>query len=442
MALGGVRMTDSNGNIGAESTSLAEKVCGLLFDVSGQEKIWTEGVGATLADKFKDTVVEFNNLDEVKAAGITAYTGEVDSSGVSQDFFMGIPYYHIEHFFQINGGSGRLFVAFADCKNDWNAIVNMQKEADGEISQFGVWTEQSLWRETDKSAETYAVDIVQDLQLVAKTLANEYFAPAHILLCANSAKIKKADGTDDKVVFSKIPSCVVDCRYVSVLLSQGIDTDVRAMQLALDSATPVGIVGAALGVLATSNVAESIGCVMNHEMQSYFPDIEFGFGDVTKTGDAYTNTTRYSSLTSTQLDHLDDLGYVFLCKYTGLPGKVYFSGDQSCSKDDYRTISRNRVINKSRRLVRTVLLPYVNSPIKVDPTTGALSAAQITVFTNKITDVLNAMVSAEEISGIGKVNIPASQNILKNDKLMISYTLVPVGTSKLIDVTEGFVLHA
>ena len=181
---------------------------------------------------------------------------------------------------------------------------------------------------------------------------------------------------------------------------------------------------------------------MNHEMQAYFPDIEFGFGDVTKTGDAYTNTTRYSSLTSTQLDHLDDLGYVFLCKYTGLPGKVYFSGDQSCSKDDYRTISRNRVINKSRRLVRTVLLPYVNSPIKVDPTTGTLSAAQITVFTNKITDVLNAMVSAEEISGIGQVNIPASQNILKNDKLMISYTLVPVGTSKLIDVTEGFVLHA
>lgn len=442
MALGGVRMTDSNGNIDVKTVDLSEKVCGLIFDISAQEKFWEEGVGATLADTFKDTVVEFNSIDEAKEAGITAYTGESDASGVSQDFLCGIPYYHIDHFFKINGGTGRLFVAFADCKDDWNAILDMQKAADGEISQFGIWTEQSLWRETSSDAETYSVDIVQDLELIGNSLANEYYAPASILLSANTAKVKTSTGTNTAVVFSKIPTCKLDCRRVTVLLGEGIDTDVNAMQLALASATPVGTIGAALGSLAISNVAESIGFVMNHPLQNYFPDIQFGFGDVSKVGDAYKNLTKYTSLTSRQLDKLDDLGYVFLVKYAGQPGKIYFSGDQTCSDDDYRTIARNRVINKSRRLVRAVLLPYVNSPIKVDPTSGNLSAAQITVFTNKITDVLNEMVTAGEASGIGRVTIPATQNILQNDQLIISYTLVPMGTSKLIDVTEGLVLKA
>lgn len=443
MSLGGIRMTDMNGNIGVESTAPSEAVSGLLFDISAQENIWTQGVGKTLANTLKDTVLEFNSLDDVKAAGILPYTGESDTSGVSQDFLSGIPYYHIDHFFKINGGTGRLFVAFADCKNDWNAIVDMQKAADGEISQFGVWTEQSLWRESDPDAETYVCDIVQDLELVANSLANEYHAPAVILLNANVAKVKTASGTNETVVFSKIPDVKkLGCRYVATLLGQGLDTEVGTMQLSLTSATPVGSIGAAIGTLASSSVNECIGYVMDFELQNYFPDIEFGFGDVTLTDGKFKNTTKYTSLTSKQLDKLDDLGYILLVKYTGLAGKVYFSGDQTCSEDDYRTICRNRVINKSRRVVRTVLLPYVNAPIKVDPTTGQLSAAQITVFTNKITDALNQMVVAEEISGIGAVTIPATQNILKNDTMMIRYTLVPTGCGKHYDVTEGLVLHA
>jgi len=145
-------------------------------------------------------------------------------------------------------------------------------------------------------------------------------------------------------------------------------------------------------------------------------------------------------LSQIQLDNLEELGYVFLVKYAGLEGHVYFSGDSTCSNGDYRTIARNRVINKSRRSVRAALLPYVNSPIKVDPATGYLSTAQITVFTNLITDILNAMVAAEEISGIGAVTIPANQNILQNDTLIIQYTMVPIGTAKTIKVTEGLVL--
>ena len=50
------------------------------------------------------------------------------------------------------------------------------------------------------------------------------------------------------------------------------------------------------------------------------------------------------------------------------------------------------------------------------------------------------MANANEISGIGSINIPANQNILKNDRLNLSYFLVPIGLAKEIKVEEGFVL--
>lgn len=433
-------MTDTDGNIGTEISSLSEKVCGLLFDISAQSDIWSKGAGIQLKDALQNTVVELNSLEDAVELGINPYTGENDSEGVSKGFMHGIPYYHIDHFFKLAGGSGRLFLMFADCTDNWNAIVDMQKAANGVINQIGVWTEKSLWKKMDESAAQYSIAIVGDLQSVAENLANNYNAPVSILLCANSAKVETGEGKQDTVVWSEIPTCVIGARYVTALLGQGLDVQVAKMQIALDSKTPVGTIGAALGCLTRANVAESIGWVQYFDLVNYFPDIEFGFGDVTVEDGKIKNSTKYSSLSASQLDSLEELGYVFLVKYAGLEGHVYFSGDTACSDGDYRSISRNRTINKSRRLVRTALLPYVNSPIKVDPSTGQLSLAKITEFKNLITSVLEAMVNAGELSGIGTVTIPATQNILKNDTLIVQYTVIPVGTSKTIKVTEGLTL--
>ena len=64
MALGNVFMTDTDGNIGSTISSDVEKVCGLLFDISGQTDFWTKGQGAAVAEKLRDTVIEINSLDE------------------------------------------------------------------------------------------------------------------------------------------------------------------------------------------------------------------------------------------------------------------------------------------------------------------------------------------------------------------------------------------
>lgn len=195
-----------------------------------------------------------------------------------------------------------------------------------------------------------------------------------------------------------------------------------------------------LDVIASASVQESFAWVNKFNLIGYFPDIEMGFGDVTLNSEnKLTSTLKYSSLNKIQLDNLDDKGYVFLCKYSGLESGVFFSKDQTCSNGDYRTVARNRTIHKSRRAVRNALLPYVNSPLKVDPSTGYLSSAKITMFQNIVSDILTTMQNNEEISGFS-VTIDKNQNVLKNDTLIIKYSLVPVGVASRIEVIEGLAL--
>ena len=431
-------MTDTDGNIGVETSNLSEKVCGLLFDISAQTDFWTSTPGQVAAPIFQNSVVELRSLKEAVEAGIAEYT-ELTNTNAASYLLNGVAYYHIKQYFEAVGGSGRLFVMFADCTNNWDALIEMQSAAHGGIGQIGIWTEQCIWKQVSEDAP-YQFSLINEINSVASVLANEYYAPVSILLCPNSAKVKTASGESDTVTWGFIPNVIQDARYVSVLLSQAIDTNVQVMQRTLASKTPVGTVGVALAELVKGNVAESIGWVQQHNVAAYFQDIEFGFGDVSGENEL-ASTTQYASLSRAQLDELDDKGYIFLVRYVGLDNGVYFSGDQTCNGKDYRSISRNRVMNKSRRNVRTALLPYVNSPIKVDPATGQLSAAQITIFTNLVKTVLQAMVNAEEISGIGSIEIPAKQNILKNDKLMLKYSMIPIGNAKAIEVTEGFALN-
>ena len=434
MALGGVFMSDTDGNIGTSSTTSTEKVTGLLFDISKQAKFFEEGAGLAVKDKLQGNVIEINSMDDLKELGITAYSGDTE-----KDLLFGIPYYHINHFFGIQGSTGRLFIMFADCGIDWNAIEQMQRAAHGMINQLGIWTEQSLWKQTDPEAETYSIDLVTDLQSKAASLADEN-APLSILLCANSAVIATDEESVKKVELGKIPTCVINARFVSVLLGQGLDADVSAMQLANQNLTPVGNIGAALGCIASASVQESFAWVNKFNLIGYFPDIEMGFGDVTLNSESkLTSTLKYSSLNKIQLDDLDDKGYIFLCKYSGLESGVFFSKDQTCSNGDYRTVARNRTIHKSRRAVRNALLPYVNSPLKVDPSTGYLSSAKITMFQNIVSDILTTMQNNEEISGFS-VTIDKNQNVLKNDTLIIKYSLVPVGVASRIEVVEGLAL--
>lgn len=69
-------MSDTDGNIGSSSTTSTEKVTGLLFDISKQDKFFTEGAGLAVKDKLQGNVIEINSMDDLKELGIAAYSGD------------------------------------------------------------------------------------------------------------------------------------------------------------------------------------------------------------------------------------------------------------------------------------------------------------------------------------------------------------------------------
>lgn len=446
MALGNVIIKDVDGNIPYSGVSGQEKVTGLLFDVSLQPELFTAGYGKNNESKlklndvlyitnFKSAIKDFSIIERVE-------TTEEDENNVN--FLHGIPAYHIREFFRMSGnvdGNGKLYVMFADCSASWDAIDVMQRVAGGTINQLGVWTEQPLWK-LNGAEEKYNLNIVKTLNGKAVAMADQH-QPLSVVLSANPSNTGSNTSEGKQINLNKIPTAICESSRISVIFGQARSSKVLMMQKRNANNTPVGFIGAMLGAIARANVQESVAWVkMFNLFDDDFQDIELGFGDINLTADdEFVSLNMYESLSPVLLDDLDEKGYIFPMKYAGRENGIYISKDQTCSVGDYRTIARNRTINKSRRAVRAALLPYVNSPLLVNPATGFLAPSKISAFKTLIGDILAKMQTAQEISGYA-VNIDANQNVLIDDTLRISYVIVPVGVATKIYVEEGLSLTA
>lgn len=384
---------------------------------------------------FKSAIQDFGIIERVE-------TTEEDENNVN--FMHGIPAYHIREFFRMSGnvdGNGKLYVMFADCSASWDAIDVMQRVAGGLINQLGVWTEQPLWK-LNGAEEKYNLNIVKTLNDKAVAMADLH-QPLSIVLCANPSNTGSDTSDGKQIDLNKIPTAICEASRTSVIFGQARCARVSMMQKRNVNNTPVGFLGAMMGAIARANVHESVAWVRTFNLfDDNFQNIELGFGDINLTADEeFTSLNMYESLSPVLLDDLDEKGYIFPIKYSGRENGIYISKDQTCSVGDYRTIARNRTINKSRRAVRAALLPYVNSPLMVNPATGFLAPSKISAFKTLIGDILAKMQAAQEISGYA-VNIDANQNVLVDDTLRISYVIVPVGVAVKIYVEEGLSLTA
>lgn len=446
MALGNVIIKDVDGNIPSSGVSGQEKVTGLLFDVSLQPELFTAGYGKNNESKLKlgDVLYVTNFKSAIKDFGIIERVETTEEDENNVNFLHGIPAYHIREFFRMSGnvdGNGKLYVMFADCSASWDAIDVMQRVAGGTINQLGVWTEQPLWK-LNGAEEKYNLNIVKTLNGKAVAMADQH-QPLSVVLSANPSNTGSNTSEGKQINLNKIPTAICESSRISVIFGQARSSKVLMMQKRNANNTPVGFIGAMLGAIARANVQESVAWVkMFNLFDDEFQDIELGFGDINLTADdEFVSLNMYESLSPVLLDDLDEKGYVFPMKYAGRENGIYISKDQTCSVGDYRTIARNRTINKSRRAVRAALLPYVNSPLLVNPATGFLAPSKISAFKTLIGDILAKMQTAQEISGYA-VNIDANQNVLIDDTLRISYVIVPVGVATKIYVEEGLSLTA
>lgn len=446
MALGNVIIKDIDGRLPAATAGSNEKITGLLFDISRQPELFTTGYGKSNEVNVKagDVLYITSRKSSIQDFGIKERVDCTPEEEANENFLFGVPAYHIKEFFRMSGnidGQGRLYIMFADCSQSWDAIDVMQRAADGLISQLGVWTEQPLWK-LNGEAEKYNLNLVKGLNDKAVAMA-ELNQPLSVVLAAHAGDT--GDGTEaSKVVdLNKIPTAICDSSRTSVIFGQARNARIAAMQSANPNSTPVGFLGAVLGALARASVHESIAWVKQFNLfDDEFQQIELGFGDLTLDAEGeFVSTNLYESLPPVLLDELDDKGYIFPVKYAGRENGVYVSKDQTCSNGDYRTIARNRTINKSRRAVREALLPYVHGPLMVNPATGFLAPSKITAFKTLVGDILAKMKAAQEIAGYA-VTIDPNQNVLVDDTLRISYVIVPVGVAVKIYVEEGLSLTA
>lgn len=446
MAIGNVIIKDTDGNIPYSGASGQEKVTGLLFDVSMQPDLFREGYGKNNEGKLKlnDVLYITNFKSAIQDFGIIERVETTEEDENNVNFMHGIPAYHIREFFRMSGnvdGNGKLYVMFADCSASWDAIDVMQRVAGGLINQLGVWTEQPLWK-LNGAEEKYNLNIVKTLNDKAVAMADLH-QPLSIVLCANPSNTGSDTSDGKQIDLNKIPTAICEASRISVIFGQARCAPVSMMQKRNVNNTPVGFLGAMMGAIARANVHESVAWVRTFNLfDDNFQNIELGFGDINLTADEdFTSLNMYESLSPVLLDDLDEKGYIFPIKYSGRENGIYISKDQTCSVGDYRTIARNRTINKSRRAVRAALLPYVNSPLMVNPATGFLAPSKISSFKTLIGDILAKMQAAQEISGYA-VNIDANQNVLVDDTLRISYVIVPVGVAVKIYVEEGLSLTA
>lgn len=426
MAIGKISFIRQDGNLNSPAIG-QDHISGLLFDIPAGTPMPS---GIKLGD-----VIQLFSVNEAVSLGITAYSTKEDNT----NFFYGIPHYHISEYFRMKS-DGSLYVMFANCETDWSAIKTIQSVAQGNIRQLGIWTSKLLWTTPLANEDPYVLNIVADVNAVAEELADEH-RPLSVILSANTsyADSSKADKT---LKLTRIPKCLGDWPRVTALLGQASSETVKSMQLAYEGNPTIGCVGTALGCVAEAKVCESIAWVDQFNLyDKNYANIEFGFGDmnIVDEGNDFVSTLPFESLSPTQIDEIDDKGYVFPIKYAGRDSGTYFSKDRTCSNGDYRTIARNRTIDKSRRAVRNALLPYLNAPVLVNPSNGYLSEVETKKYQNVVNNILTTMEGNGEISG-STVLVDTKQNVLETDTIKIQYAIIPIGTSTNIIVTEGFAL--
>jgi hypothetical protein len=405
MALNDVIFIKGQGGLGRTAGD-TDYVSGLLiYDVKflDNASFTTNGITTFTST---NRIISFNRIADVEATGLT------ETNTLVKEYW-----YQIKEYFRANS-TGKLFVGLYNdtTKNlvpsslTFDEIYTMQVFAEGEIRQIGVYN----------TKNTYSTGDVELIQSVAAECETDHM-PLSCVYGANFNTSAFADLTTlDSLRTLSTPSPKVSV----VLLQDGANV---GKSLFTSEGNSIPAIGALLGAISASLVNESIAWVQKFNV---------AFGGELETI-AFVNGDLYTSLTKTELNDINSLGYIFGVKHIGIAG-TYFNDNYTAGTilSDYAYISEVRTIDKAIRKVRTALLPQLNRPIKVK-SNGTIEGTTIAFLRNVAVKPVDLMIGAGELSA-GDVFIDPNQNILINSKLEVTIQLIPYGTARTIEVTIGF----
>ncbi|MFT5890887.1 MAG: hypothetical protein ACI9Y7_000985 [Dokdonia sp.] len=375
-----------SGGLGRRNPS-QDMVSGLLFD-----GLATTPVGSLEQDK----AYRLASVEDAEAFGIDA---TYDVGGQSA-------YYQIQQYFRLNP-SGDLFIMATATNSAYADVAGLakafQEAADGEIRQMAI-----IYSGTADFVATKAAAQVAQVQ------ADEAYAdymPFEVLIEGKGFATVLSAGASGADNLAELGAS-----NVSVVV---------AMDVAAAATYPnTAAVGMALGAISRAKVSENIAWVEQFNLAGAgFAQAGFVGGEEVKTQGA--------------LETLNGKRYVFARTHTGLPG-VYFNDSHTATlgTSDFAYVESNRTINKAARLLRTALLPKLNSPILVNEA-GQLAPSVTKGFETLCRAALEGMVSNQEVS-VFDVFVDPAQDILATSELRIKAEVTPVGTARKIIVDLGF----
>jgi len=321
-------------------------------------------------------------------------------------------YEHINEFFRINP-NGVLFlmlVAQNTSINDMltdtaNSVYKLTREAGSELRQVGVGFNPST---------AFSATTVTDAIGLAQSFADwtaQTDKPAVVLLEGRGVDMNNAVDLHTK-----------NAESVAVVIGQNLQVANNPDNQQTDYAA----IGTALGTVSKAKVNESIAWVAQFNLQGGHFEVP-GLGG--------QNIDQFNEGT---IGGLDDKGFLFFRTYAGYAG-IYWNDSYTATAltSDYSYLENNRTMNKSIRNVRTALLPYLASPVKVDAETGKLSPEVVKQFEMVGKRALEKMVSEGELSDM-EIFVDPEQDIIGTSELKVNISVIPTGTARKISVTIGF----
>ena len=415
-SLKGVNIT--RGTLGASVIDNADAVCGLLSPGTAI----AANPAKNIAGLPLDTTKKLTCLADAELLGITENYDNANSS----------LYRHISEFYRIAGEGHTLYIrlysgAMSSC---FEQAKTMIADSDGEIrilAVAGIQTGDEITYKDGLTQEVYN-SIAKAQEFYDWTF--ETFRPCQVILEGCRFNSATASQAADLRNLQPSEGVTLEAFKVSVCIGQDYaavdglaDNDPRRYR---------ADIGTMLGSLAYREVNGNIGEVSGGNI-----------ANATKGAWLTAGLSNHKTIAEwdSQLEQLDEKGYIFGIHYAGLSG-FYWNNDYTCTpaikdKDGYfneHTISYGRVLDKCVRDLRTALLPYVKSSQPVDPETGKLPKATAAYFEAVGDSVFERMMAAGTITA-GKTTVDANSDLLTTPRVLkVSFVVVPTGC---IDEIKG-----
>ena len=327
--------------------------------------------------------------------------------------------YHVQEFFRMNP-EGTLYLGIK-CEGDTIAdkdIAAIQNYAGGALRQCGVFTPK-------------VTDSITKYQEQCAALEEQH-EPLSLIVTTSGCKVEVTDPQNDETEISVRPdhqdefdlttSHVLAGRSnVSFLVGCELD-GVRVQQLG--QYAYYGCIGTCLGAVSKAAVHECIAWVQNFPLGLKVPGLFT---------DQIINEVRMEDQ-----ELINDNRYIFVRTHVGNADN-FFNDSHTLDEptSDYAYIENVRTIDKACRGVRANLLPYLNSPLKVDAETGQLDPGTVAFLETTAGKALEDMEKAGELSGY-RAEIDPEQNVLATSEVEVLIKNVPMGVMRSVHVKIGF----